>query len=65
MKIKELRQKSEKELQKLLQELRERLRKLRFDLVSGKVKNVKEIQQTRKDIARILTILNERKKENA
>ncbi len=62
MKTKELRQKSEKELQKLLQELRERLRKLRFDLVSGKVKNVREIRQTRKDIARILTILNERKK---
>lgn len=62
MKAKELRQKSEKELQKLLQELRERLRKLRFDLVSGKVKNVREIRQTRKDIARILTILNERKK---
>jgi len=65
MKAKELRQKSEKELQKLLQELREKLRKLRFDLVSGKVKNVREIRQTRKDIARILTILNERKKENA
>jgi len=62
MKTKEMRQKSEKELQKLLQELRERLRKLRFDLVSGKVKNVREIRQTRKDIARILTILNERKK---
>ena len=65
MKAKELRQKPEKELQKLLQELREKLRKLRFDLVSGKVKNVREIRQTRKDIARILTILNERKKENA
>jgi len=65
MKTKELRQKSEKELQKLLQGLRERLRKLRFDLVSGKVKNVREIRQTRKDIARILTILNERKKQNA
>jgi ribosomal protein L29 len=33
------------------------LRQLRFDLVSGKVKNVKEIRETKKDIARILTIL--------
>ena len=62
MKAKELRQKSEGELQKLLQELRANLRKLRFDLASGKVKNVREIRQIRKDIARILTILNERKK---
>jgi len=57
MRIKEIRQKSEKELQKLLQDSREKLRQLRFDLASGKVKNVREIRQIRKDIARILTIL--------
>jgi large subunit ribosomal protein L29 len=63
MKAKELRQKSEAELKKLLQEKRERLRALRFDLVSGKVKNVREIRETKKDIARILTLLNEQKKQ--
>jgi len=57
MKVREIRQKSEKELQKLLQDSREKLRQLRFDLASGKVKNVREIRQIRKDIARILTIL--------
>ena len=57
MKIIEIRQKSKLELQKLLQDSREKLRQLRFDLASGKVKNVREIRGTRKDIARILTLL--------
>ena len=58
MKIDELRQRPKEEIGKLLDEKRERLRQLRFDLVSGKVKNVKEIRETKKDIARILTIIN-------
>lgn len=57
MKISELRQNNKKELQNQLKEKRERLRVLRFDLVSGKVKNVKEIREIKKDIARILTLL--------
>ena len=59
MKIGELRQKSKPELQKLLTELRERLRQLRFDLAAGKVKNVREIHQIKKDIARALTLLKQ------
>jgi len=59
MKITELRQKSKEELKKLLEEKRERLRQLRFDLASGKVKNVREIRQIRKEIARILTLLKQ------
>jgi len=57
MKIKELRQKSKNGLQRLLRENREKLRQMRFDLASGKVKNVREIRQIKKEIARILTIL--------
>ncbi|OHA70137.1 MAG: 50S ribosomal protein L29 [Candidatus Wildermuthbacteria bacterium RIFCSPLOWO2_12_FULL_40_9] len=57
MKVNELRQKSKNELQNVLQEQREKLRLLRFDLSSGKVKNVREIRKTRKNIARTLTIL--------
>jgi large subunit ribosomal protein L29 len=59
MKVSELRQKSKPELQKLLQDNRERLRQLKFDLASGKVKNVREIRKIKKTIARILTLLNE------
>jgi large subunit ribosomal protein L29 len=57
MKIRELRQKSKAELQKMLQDNRERLRQLRFDLAAGKVKNVREIRKIKKDIARTLTLL--------
>ena len=60
MKIIELRQRSKTELQKTLQEKREHLRQLRFDLVSGKVKNVKQIREIKKDIAKILTLINEK-----
>lgn len=64
MKIQELRQKSETELKKLLSESRERLRVLRFELVSGKVKNVRLVRKSRKDIAQILTLLKQRSGQN-
>jgi large subunit ribosomal protein L29 len=57
MRASELRKKSKEELEKILKEKREHLQKLKFDLSLGKLKNVKEIGQTKKDIARILTIL--------
>jgi large subunit ribosomal protein L29 len=60
MKVKELRQKSKDDLNKILQDDREKMRQIRFDLSSGKVKNVREINKIKKDIARILTILNEK-----
>ena len=57
MKIQEFRQKSKPELQKFLIDSQERLRSLKFDLASGKVKNVREIRELKKNIARILTLL--------
>ncbi len=64
MEIKELKGKKQKDLQNLLAEKREKLRLFKFDLASGKVKNVREIRSTRKDIAQIITILNENQKQN-
>ena len=61
MKAKELRKKTEKELEKILKENREKLEKMKIDLSLRKLKNVKEIKMVKKDIARILTILNEKK----
>ena len=58
MKISEIRQKPKKELESMLLEKRERLRNLRFDLASGKVKNVREIRELKKEIARVLSLLN-------
>lgn len=57
MKIKELRQKTEKELVDLLAEDRRKLGQHKFDLSSKKLKNVREIRELRKEIARILTFL--------
>jgi large subunit ribosomal protein L29 len=60
MRIQELRQKSKTELQKLLEEKRARLTQVCFDLAAGKIKNVREIREIKKDIARILTLLKEK-----
>lgn len=57
MKSADLIKKTKVELEKLLREEREHLRDLQLDLALGKIKNVREIQKTKKDIARILTIL--------
>jgi len=59
MKIKEIRQKTNKELRDNLVSLREKLRELRFNLVGGKVKNIREVHQTKKNIAKTLTILKQ------
>jgi len=61
MKIKEVRQKSDKELQKLLATLRDKLRDLRFKTASKQLKNYKEMEQIKKDVARISTVMKERK----
>ena len=57
--IKELKNKSVGELENIVRETGERLRALRFDLAAGKVKNVNEIHQDRKKIARAKTFLHE------
>ena len=63
MKIKELREKTKEELEKLLSESKEKLRDLKFKIISKQFRNVREIRKSKKLIAQILTILNyERKK---
>ena len=57
MKLVDLRQKTKSELQKFLKDSRDRLRVLRFDLAAGKVKNVREVRKTRREIAQVLTLL--------
>lgn len=60
MEIKELRQKTKKELENLLIFNHEKLRKLKFDLASKKLKNFHEIKQVKKETARLLTLLKEK-----
>ncbi len=58
MKINDLKQKSSEELKLALKENRIKLDRVRFDLSTGKFKNIKLLRGLKKDIARILTILN-------
>jgi large subunit ribosomal protein L29 len=59
--LKGLKSKSKEELYKLLLDSSKRLQDLKFNLAAGKVKNVRSIRALKKDIARILTLLNEMK----
>ena len=52
-----MRKKTKEELAKILQDDREKLRQLRFDLAAGKVKNVREIRKTKKEVAQTMTLL--------
>lgn len=61
--IKELKNKSPKELFRALKEAREKLLKLKLEVAQAKVKNHREIPGTKKEIARILTILQEKQWE--
>ncbi len=59
MKIAELKAMGRNELVKQLASLREQVRDLRFRIHSQEVKNNHKLNVVKKDIARILTILNE------
>ncbi|EKE11626.1 MAG: hypothetical protein ACD_15C00045G0009 [uncultured bacterium] len=61
MKTKEIREKNKEELKKLLNEKREAVRKSRFDVAAKQVKNIREMRNNKRDIAKILTILKETK----
>lgn len=60
MKASELRKLSNEELKEKVLELKKKLFNLRFQNKIGSLNNTAEIKQTKKDIARILTILKER-----
>jgi len=61
--IKDLHTKTIDELKKALEDLRNDVGQLKIDKAVGKVKNVNEARQKKKDIARIYTILTEKIKE--
>ena len=59
----ELRDKGEKDLLIRARELREQLFKLRFQSSMGSSENPLKIRQVRREIARIQTLLNEKKRD--
>ena len=63
MNVKEIRDKSNDELLKALDESKKELFDLRFERATGSVENPMRIRELRKTIARILTVLKEREME--
>ena len=61
MKISKIKEMSSPELEKELSELKTELFKLRFSLATHVLDNPMRIKEVRKDIARINTVLTERK----
>ncbi len=61
MKARELRELSEEELQSQEEELKDQLFKLKFQHAIGQLENAMKLKNIKKDIARIKTILREKK----
>ncbi len=61
MKMSELREMTDDELMQKIEDLREELFNLRFQNVRNRLENPLKMRFKKKDIARILTLLTERK----
>lgn len=60
MNIKEIKDKTNDELVKIIAESKEELFDLRFQKATGQIENPMRIRELKKTIARIKTVLNER-----
>jgi large subunit ribosomal protein L29 len=58
MDIKEIKVKSKEELNKLLSDNRDKLRDLKFKVANRQLKDVRGIRKLKREIARMLTVLN-------
>ena len=65
MKASVIREMSADELQKKLTELKDELFHLRFQLAINQLDNPHKITEVKRDIARVMTVLQEMKKEEA
>jgi large subunit ribosomal protein L29 len=61
MKVEDLRQNSEDELKQHVLDLKKEAFNLRFQQASGQLENTSRVRQVRRDIARVKTVLNERR----
>jgi len=64
MKVKEIREKNKEEVKKLLAEKRMLARKLRFDIASKQTKDHRNYREAKKNVAKLLTVLNEDKSDS-
>ena len=61
MKIVELRKLSIEKLNESLADLRNKNRELRFSIANNQLKNIRQIRIIKKDTAKVLTVLNEKR----
>ena len=61
MKVQDLRQKTDDELNQEVLDLRKEAFNLRFQRASGQLENTARVRQVRRDIARLKTVLHERR----
>ena len=60
--LKELRNSNEKDLKNKINDFRKESLNLRFQKTSGQLENTSRISKVKKEIARIKTVINEKKK---
>ena len=65
MKAQDIRERWDDALRKTLGDLEEQLFKLRFQKSTGQIENPIKIREVRKDIARVLTVINQRRAEGS
>ena len=64
MKVAEVRELDVTQLESRLSDTRRELFNLRFQHATGQLENTGQIKEVRKNIARILTVLNQKQQEN-
>ncbi len=64
MKVAEVRELDIAQLEQRLADTRRELFNLRFQHATGQLENTGQIREVRKNIARILTVLNQKQQEN-
>lgn len=65
MKISEIREMTSEQLDAKLKELKEELFNLRFQLAINQLENTNRIGEVKKDIARVMTVRNDKNAKNA
>jgi large subunit ribosomal protein L29 len=65
MKVAEVRDLDVQELEKRLADTRRELFNLRFQHATGQLENTGQLKEVRKNIARLLTVLNQKQRESA
>ena len=64
MKVAEVREMGVEELERRVSETRRELFNLRFQHATGQLENTGQLKEVRKNIARLLTVLHQKQREN-